>query len=93
MTPSGPRGIRCAPQQSQLAFNAQQLGLAPERLGELGSPQHSFFTRPSVGGRRLLAPLFSLVGRWLVPPPGLPQALEHMTIIFGPHPRDTLVDV
>jgi hypothetical protein len=85
--------FRCAQQQSQLAFDAQQLGLAPERLGELGSPQHSFFTRPSVGGSRLLAPLFSLVGRWLVPPPGLPQALEHMTIIFGSHPRDTLVDV
>ena len=38
---------------------------------------------------------FSLIGSVarLVQPPGFPQALEHVSVVFRPHPRHALADI
>ena len=39
------------------------------------------------------APRQALAQRRLVPPPSFPQALEHVSVVFSPHPRHALVDI
>ena len=80
-------------QQNELAFDAQQLDRAPERFGALGSRQHSFFTRPTVRGSGSSRKSLRQSGRRLVPPPGLPQALKHVSMVSGPYPWHTLADI
>jgi len=39
------------------------------------------------------APRQALAQRRLVPPPSFPQALEHVSVVFSPHPRHALADI